>query len=481
MRFSDTIKGRKQKAEGRSAFARRSWRSAALLPSAFCLLTAQQDISEIVVPVHASLAPLLPEIERQVPKTVTNGIGYQMDSSKQFGVCYRVERDPIALNMQGKGLHATTTMHFALEGCRRTHNPINGDDVMWPCVSCGFGEPMRQAYIDVDAHLEWDAQWHIVSHTTIRPAEFPNRCQLTLLNLDITDRVIAPIINHELHDVAKTIDQNTPKTTNVRGNAQQIWSALQAPYEVAPKTYLVIEPLDFSLGPLTGSGLTVASTMLLRARTRVVLGDRPATTAKPLPPLQVTQPAAAAMRVPFDVEVPYAEASRLISENFGAKTYKVSGAELRVASVRLLPPTSDKLTIEADIDYRGGFLRNYNGLIYLDATPQFDPATSSIVLTNVDFALDPHRHNPFLRIGDHLTHEEVRSQIAKNAKWSVAPDIASVRDEIQRSLNRPLTNGVALRGHIDSIAPVSITPTAQTITIRVLATGSAEVDVREWK
>src|SRR5260370_29496120 len=127
------------------------------------------------------------------------------------------------------------------------------------------------------------------------------------------------------------------------------------------------------------------STRLRRARTRGGDGDKPATTARPLPPLQVTQTAAGAMRVPFDVEVPYAEASRLISENFGAKTYKVSGAELRVESVRLLPPTTAKLTIEADIDYRGGFLRNYKGLIYLDATPAFDAATSSILLTNVDY------------------------------------------------------------------------------------------------
>ena len=454
---------------------------AALLLSAFCLLTSQQDVSEIVVPVHASLAPLLPEIEKQVPKTVaTSGSAFQMDRSNQFGVRYQVMRDPIALNMQGKGLHATTTVHYSLEGCRRTHNPLKGGDVMWPCVSCGFGEQPRQAYIDVDAHLEWDAQWRIVSHTTAPPAQFPNRCEVTLLNLDITDRVIAPIVNGQLRDVAKSIDANTPKMTNIRGNAQEIWSALQTPTEIADKMWLVIEPLDFSLGPLTGSGLTISSTMLLRARTRVLLGEKPPTTAKPLPPLRVTQNAAGGLRVPFDVEVPYAEASRLVTENFGAKTYKLSSGDLRVASVRLLPPASDELTIEADIDYQGGLLRNYKGLIYLDATPAFDPVTSSIVLTNVDYTLDPKRHNPFLRIGDRLTHESVRSQIAKNARWSVAADVARVRDEIQRSLNRPLANGVTLRGHLDSISLTTLTPTPATIILRVTATGVAEVDVRDW-
>jgi hypothetical protein len=39
-------------------------------------------------------------------------------------------------------------------------------------------------------------------------------------------------------------DANTPKVTNLKPNAEQIWSALQTPLEVAPKTWLVLEPID---------------------------------------------------------------------------------------------------------------------------------------------------------------------------------------------------------------------------------------------
>src|SRR3954470_18756721 len=136
-------------------------------------LAAAVELSTIVIPIHASLAPLLPALESQVPKKQLKLDAYEIDPKQQFGMKYRVERDPIALNMIGTGIHATTTVHYALEGCRRTVKPFIDKVVMWPCVSCGFGEPMRDAYIAIDSHLSWSASWRLQSTTKARPAEFP--------------------------------------------------------------------------------------------------------------------------------------------------------------------------------------------------------------------------------------------------------------------------------------------------------------------
>src|SRR5438034_3096359 len=148
------------------------------------LLAAAVELSTIVVPIHASLAPLRPALESQVPKAQVKLDAYEMDPGKQFGIKYRVQRNPIALNMIGTGLHATTTVHYAMEGCRRTVKPIINAEVMWPCVSCGFGEPMRDAYIAIDSTLSWDANWPLQSTTRARPAEFPNGCPVTFAGLN---------------------------------------------------------------------------------------------------------------------------------------------------------------------------------------------------------------------------------------------------------------------------------------------------------
>ena len=72
-------------------------------------LAAAVELSTIVVPIHASLAPLLPALESQVPRAQMKLDAYELDPRKQFGMKYRVQRDPIALNVIGTGLHATTT------------------------------------------------------------------------------------------------------------------------------------------------------------------------------------------------------------------------------------------------------------------------------------------------------------------------------------------------------------------------------------
>ena len=63
--------------------------------------------------------------------------------------------------------------------------PMINTEVMWPCVSCGFGEPMRDAYIAIDSTLTWDANWRLQSHTKARPAEFPNGCPVTVYSVSL--------------------------------------------------------------------------------------------------------------------------------------------------------------------------------------------------------------------------------------------------------------------------------------------------------
>ncbi len=438
------------------------------------ILAVAVELSTIVVPIHASLAPLLPLLESQVPKRQIKLDAYELDPQQQFGMKYRVERDPIALNMIGAGLHATTTVRYAMEGCRRTVKPIIHNVVMWPCVSCGFGEPMREAFIAIDSHLEWDANWRIQSRTNARPAELPNGCRVTFASIDISDWKIAPLVNEQLQQVAKTIDRNTPKLTNIRPNAEQIWSALQAPQEIAPRTWLVMEPAEVGLAPIVGAGLNVTSAIVLRARTRVVVGDRPTLAARPLPPLRTMRDAANGIRIPFNVELPYEEATRLLTENYGRRRYR----DLAVDTIRLLPGSNGKLAVEVSVDYRGSAFRKYRGLVLLEGTPVFDAATRTVHLDDLDYSLDPKRRSVFLRVADRLAHDTLRKSLADAARWSIAPQMETIRGEIEKAMVRPLAPGVFLRGRVDDITPRAVGAEPDGIAIDVLATGSAEVELR---
>jgi hypothetical protein len=433
-------------------------------------------LSTIVIPIRTSLAPLLPQLEEQVPKRIDRLDDYELDPQKQFGMKYRVVRDPIALNVIGSGIHAMTTVHYSLEGCRRTQKPFTQEIVMWPCISCGFGEPMRDAWISLSSHLDWDANWRLRSTTRAQPVGFSSkRCQVTFANIDITDWKIAPIVNGQLRHAVMTIDANTPRLTNIRPIAEQVWSSLQAPVLIAPRTWLVMDPASVALGPISGSGLSLTSMLTLRARTRVAVGERPPVTPRPLPALGVAQAPNGGIRVPFDVEVPYEEANRLMMENFANRTYE--GVAVRSIRITAGPAADGRVSIEIDVNYHASFVRHYAGLVYLEATPLFDPATRTLTLQSLDYSLDPHRRNPFLRIADRVAHDQLRATLGNAAHWSVAPQIDALRNEIARAVTRPLAPGVMMRGRVDAIEPGTVVLGPNGIILHVLATGSAEVEI----
>jgi len=432
---------------------------------AFILLAAAPppESSTIVVPIRADLTSLTAELETRVPKT-------SKDSQVQKGITidYDVVRDPIVLRMIGPGLHATTTARYSLQACRGR----------FPCISCGIGQPRREAQITLHSKLEWDAAWRIRSTTKPLPVNYPKRCEVTWFDFDITLRYIAPEVEQQLTIAAKTIDHNVPILTNIKTQAQQIWTSLQTPTELAPRTWLVLEPVSVALTPIAGNGLIATSTLSLGARTRVVIGNKPAVTATPLPALRVANATGSGMRVPFDLELPYDDASRLASAEFAGKTYKVEGRDLKIDLIRIMPSAPGKLMIEASIDFRGGRLRNYRGLVWLEGTPQFDAATQSVIVPDLDYTLERRRRNPFLRLAERAVHISLRARLQQEARFSLAPQLAIVRTEIGKALTRKLAPNVFMHGRADAIQPVSVTPLPDAMSIRIVATGAAEVEIK---
>ena len=182
--------------------------------------------------------------------------------------------------------------------------------------------------------------------------------------------------------------------------------------------------------------------------------------------------------MPFDLELPYEEASRLATRDFAGKTYKVNGTPLTVESIRLAPASNGRVLMEAKIDYRGGALRNYRGLVFLEGTPRFDPATTSIIVPDLDYSLEPRRRGFFGRIAERAVHLSIRQRLRESARFDLAPRFASLREEVTRSLTRQLGAGVQLRGHADAITPVNVTALEQVISVHVIATGRAEVVIQ---
>ena len=420
---------------------------------------AQEDISTIAMPIRTTLAPLIPLVEAQVPKSIARTI-----SETGFTVVYDIDRDPIQLSMQGEMLRARTVVHYGAQACPNFRRI--------PCLSCGMDEPKRDAIIVIHSKFSWDRDWRLRSASTAEEAEFPNRCRVTMLKLDITEHYIAPIVNDQLRSVARTVDRHTPELANLQPVARDVWNTLQLPYEIAPRTFLLFDPIDVALGGVRGNALEVTSTLTMRARTRIVVGDKPAVALKPLPPLMFGE-SAGGLRIPFDLEVPYAEASRLATEQFGHREYTLKSGRLKLEEIAISPGKSGRVAVSATIDYDG----KYSGPIVLEGTPQYDQATRSVSIPDLDYSLESRQRSLFFRIGEWFAHDNVRDQLRASARFPLSEQIDVVTEEINRAINRPVADGVTLRGAVGSILPQRVTPAEGALIVRVMVTGNAEIAV----
>src|SRR5205085_2505471 len=159
--------------------------------------------------------------------------------------------------------------------------------------------------------------------------------------------------------------------------------------------------------------------------------------AKPLPALRTAATNDGGIRIPFDVEMPFGEVSRLLTEQFGKRTYAIEGGTLAVDTIELSAGAKGRLNIAAAIDYRGGRLKKYRGVVYLDGVAKFDPASSRVMIEEIEYSIDPKRRG-IVRALDRVAHEAVRSRLRESARWPVSGDVASLKGEIERGVTRQL-------------------------------------------
>lgn len=420
------------------------------------------EISTFVIPIRTSLAPLVPQVEAQVPPAIQGRV-----TERGIDVEYDVRRDPIQITAIGAGIHASSAVHYNLQACRGR----------FPCVSCGIDEPRRSAEIKLHSALNWSADWRLHSTTRVLPVHYRTPCAITWFDIDVTRRFVAPVVERELAKIATMIDRQTPRLTSIRPQAETIWRALQEPIETAPRTWLVIEPEAVALSPIGGSGSTVTTTLHLRTKTRMAVGNRPAVIARPLATLSsMAESVTPQIRVPLDLHLPYAEATRLATTHYSGKTFRVNGRPLTIRALDISPLRDGRVRIDADVDYRGGALRNYDGPVVLEGTPRFDPATARIIIPDLEYSLES-RRGLLARLAERALHDEIRNRLRETARLDLGRQLAEARVNVSRALQRTLAPGVRLDGTVTSIAVSGLIVHPDALYVRLVAEGEAKVEI----
>jgi hypothetical protein len=332
--------------------------------------------------------------------------------------------------------------------------------------SCGYPpEPMRRAELRLSTTLYWRSDWRLASRNTSLTSQLPDPCEVTMLRVDATP-LMRRVADAQLARVAQQVDSALPAVADLRRAADSLWRALQEPLPLdsAGTAWLVMDPEQVGLAPLDGRGAELRTGLALVARPHVVTGARPAVRVRPLPTLTLaTQPPG--LRVPVQVELPFAEIGRRATELLAAETAR---QPLRVTGVTVQGAGGDTAMVTLSLQGR------MNGALHLVGRPRFDAGARALVVDDLHFTVESRDALTRLKatLGAPLIKRAI-DQATGGGRLALGPQLDAARMQLTHQMNRPLAPDVAVGGGVRELRVTDVRTTASAFVVRVLLEGEA--------
>jgi hypothetical protein len=233
--------------------------------------------------------------------------------------------------------------------------------------------------------------------------------------------------------------------------------------DAAGSVWLLLSPETVSLVPVTARGNAVTAGVALTARPRIVTGARPAVRVRPLPALTLARPAAG-LRVPVDVQIPFADISRRATALLAAET---AGKDLVIRSARV-HAAGDSAVVQLDLS---GTL---DATLSLVGRPRYDERTRALVVDDLRYTVAS--RNLLSRVKATLGAPLVKRAIDEatgRGRMPLGQQLDSLRVQLTHQLNRPLAPDVAIGGGVRSVRVIGLFATDSSFVLRVVLEGEA--------
>jgi len=415
----------------------------------------------IAVPVNISLSRLLAQTDSVFPPA--DSLDRTKCSSLGGLVChqYVYRRDTLDLAMTGDRMTLFTKLHFrgrvALPG-------VGG------IASCGYEpEPMRRAEFRMSTSLYWRTDWRLASRGTVMTPEILDPCQVTVLRVDATP-LMRRVVNGQVTKFRQQFDSLVPAVADLRPAADSLWRTLQRPFALdsASTIWLNMSPEGASLAPLVGGPTAITTGILMTARPRVVVGNKPPLSTKALPSLTLAG-ASGGIHVPLDIELPFDALSQRATALLAGE---IAGKGITVRDVTVWG-ANDTAVVKVRIEGR------MSGSLYLVGTVAYDVASRSILIPNLRYTLESSSKMSSIKatLGALRIHRAL-DQASGHGRLAVGEQLDRFKAQLGTELNRELAPGVSLAGAVTDVRIEHLYTTPTAFVLRVVFDGSASIEVR---
>lgn len=390
----------------------------------------------------------------------------------RVGLKYKATRTDISLAITGNEIRASTGVDYEAEGCWQYKKP-------WPLegynctklASCGQGEPKRRVDAAISSQVFWSEEWHLISKTKF-DLSFPNKCEITVVNYDVTPR-IADFLRNHLGAAVQRLDERVASLSNLKPIAGQAWSEIQQPREIANGIWFVVEPTEARVAPLNAADLKLSTSVGASARIRLVFGEKPQSGTAALPKLTLTAPASG-INVQVRGTLAYASVTEQLRKALKGTTLNVGDESVLVRDIKMYGSNGSPV-MAADVTIPRGFWRSTDVTLYLTGRPTYDVATNTIAIEELDYTAETKAL--VLQAFAWLSHDKILKKFREKARWQAGEWLAKARSALSAAFPIALAAGITLEGEVLSVQPQSVLTTSDELLVYVNLSGRARLVV----
>lgn len=310
--------------------------------------------------------------------------------------------------------------------------------------------------------------WDLVTLTKILNYRWIKTPTLKVLGRDLGVGLIAnSLLKYNRSLLERTVDAQIRENINIEQEMNVAWRMMHDPIKLDDtyNAWLKLTPMRVAMSPLTVRNNTLSSIIQLRAIAEVSLdqGQPQPTPLQPLPRFDRPDALQDSFEIALTTHIPYTEAenvakSELVGQTFTHKKRKVTIQDLRVYG--------EGQQVVIGVLLSG----SVTGNIYLRGRPEYDHATQTVNIVDVDFDLDT--KSRLLQSAGWLFHSTILKKMAPYLSFPLTDQLTEARQLIQQELsNYTVMPGVTLKGQLNQLTPQGLYITAEGFQVRLTSTG----------
>ncbi|MEZ4934239.1 MAG: DUF4403 family protein [Saprospiraceae bacterium] len=263
---------------------------------------------------------------------------------------------------------------------------------------------------------------------------------------------------------------------DLKGEINEAWKKMQNPILVSEehKTWLLMSPDSVRLTPLATIGNIIESTVIITAKPRLFMGQKPESQSNAaLPNFQFTDnPRNQDFSIFLGSEIPFEEAERITHENIVGETYNYGKRKVKVENISLYGQ-GNKLVVKTNLS------GSYEGDVYLTGKPEYNDRKNEIVMKEVDF--DFSSKKTLMKTASWLFKGSLKKTIQDNLNFHLNENLEAAQKAIEFELeNFDLGPGIKMVGNLNEINVSHVYISTTGINVKVGLSGKLHIEVNEF-